>query len=395
MAKNRAISPKLTDVVTDAEEGASASELGRQRLLAEERFAEELAALRESDAGERPQGWHLSPRAVRDFICGTSKPIKGSDGQSVPIIRKFFGDDALVERAIITLATDRGLMLIGEPGTAKSLLSELLAAAISGISHLTIQGSAATTEDQIRYSWNYALLIAKGPSRASMVPASLYLGMTQGKLVRFEEITRCPLEVQDVIVPILSERLMLIPEIEGPDGMIHARPGFNIIATANTRDRGVNEMSAALKRRFNFETVRPIPSMADELDLVQREVERQLAGLKISVDVERDVTGLLVQTFHELRTGKTVEGAAVQQPSSVLSTAEAVSVAVSASLHAKFYGSGKLRPAEIVEHLVGSAIKEPEDRKAVATYFDVNVKGRSQSSELWKEYYDARKRLGK
>ena len=145
------------------------------------------------------------------------------------------------------------------------------------------------------------------------------------------------------------------------------------------------------RRRFNFETIRPIPNIEDELELVQREVERQLAGLKINIGVERDVTELLVQTFHELRTGKTVEGAAVQQPSSVLSTAEAVSVAVSASLHAKFYGSGKLGPAEIVEHLIGSAIKEPEDRKAVTTYFDVNVKERAASSELWKKYYDSRK----
>ena len=157
-------------------------------MLAEERFQEELLTLRDLDFDERPQGWHLSPRLVRDFICGTSKPLKRSDGKSVPIIRKFYGDDALVERAIITLATDRGLMLIGEPGTAKSLLSELLAAAISGISYLTIQGSAATTEDQIRYSWNYALLIAKGPCPESLVPASLYHGMTQGKIVRYEEI---------------------------------------------------------------------------------------------------------------------------------------------------------------------------------------------------------------
>lgn len=376
-------------------ENVAELESGRQRLMAEERFAIELASLREQDRFERPEGWLLSPRSVRDFICGTSKPLKTSDGRSLPISRKFFGDDALIERAIVTLATDRGLMLIGEPGTAKSLLSELLAAAISGVSHLTIQGSAATTEDQIRYSWNYALLVAKGPSRDSLVPAPLYQGMTQGKLVRFEEITRCPLEVQDVIVPILSERLMLIPELEGGDGMIHARPGFNVIATANTRDRGVNEMSAALKRRFNFETVRPIPSIADELELVQREVERQLEGLKIDVEVDRNVTELLVQTFHELRDGKTIEGASVQQPSSVLSTAEAVSVAVSASLHAKFYGSGKLEPSEIVEHLVGSAVKEPEDRKALATYFDVNVKSRAEQNELWKRYYAARKKLGK
>lgn len=367
----------------------------RQRLAAEETYAEELAALAAGDAEEKPHGWRLSPRSVRDFICGADRPLAGPGGKPVAIERKFYGDDALVERAVITLATDRGLMLVGEPGTAKSLLSELLAAAVSGYSGLTIQGSAATTEDQIRYSWNYALLVAKGPCRESLVPAPLYLAMTQGKIVRFEEITRCPLEVQDVIVPVLSERLMMIPELEGPDGVVHARPGFNIIGTANTRDRGVNEMSAALKRRFNFETVRPIPSLRDELDLVCREVARSLANLRVSAPVDRDVTELLVRTFHELREGRTEEGASIQQPASVLSTAEAVAVGVSAALHAKYYGGGKVAPKDVVQHLAGSAIKERDDHKALEAYFQVTVKGRAKTSKLWKDYYEAGRKLPK
>jgi len=96
---------------------------------------------------------------------------------------------------MITLATSRALLLIGEPGTAKSLLSELLAAAISRDSTLTIPGGASLTEDQIKYGWNYALLVGEGPSRRALVPPPLYQGMLSGRIVRFEEITRCPLEV--------------------------------------------------------------------------------------------------------------------------------------------------------------------------------------------------------
>jgi MoxR-like ATPase len=387
MAKDRTAAPPSP--------GPAGPSPDRQRLAAEETYAEELAALAANDSEDKPHGWRLSPRSVRDFICGVERPVRGPGGKPVAIERKFYGDDALIERAIITLATDRGLMLVGEPGTAKSLLSELLAAAISGFSGLTIQGSAATTEDQIRYSWNYALLVAKGPSRESLVPAPLYLGMTQGKIVRFEEITRCPLEVQDVIVPVLSERLMMIPELEGADGVVHARPGFNVIGTANTRDRGVNEMSAALKRRFNFETVRPIPSLRDELDLVCREVARSLANLRVAAPVDRDVTELLVRTFHELREGRTEEGASIQQPASVLSTAEAVAVGVSAALHAKFYGEGKVAPRDVVQHLAGSAMKEAEDHKALESYFQVTVKGRAKTSNLWKEFYEAGRTLWK
>ncbi|BDH57788.1 hypothetical protein MTP03_27270 [Tsukamurella sp. PLM1] len=152
-----------------------------QRPPAEVRYAAELAELAAGDTAQRPPGWALSLRAARTFIVG--------DGAG--ITRKFVGDIALIERALVTLATGRGLMLIGDPGTAKSLLSELISAAVSGASTLTVQGSAATTEDQIRYGWNYALLLSEGPSEASLVPAPLLTAMREGRLVRFEEITRC------------------------------------------------------------------------------------------------------------------------------------------------------------------------------------------------------------
>src|SRR5688572_28497672 len=239
-----------------------------QRPAAEVSYREQLAVLAEHQKSEpRPQGWQLSPRAVLKFVLGD---------EELGIETKFVGRRAFVERCVVSLATNRGLMLIGEPGTAKSYLSELLAAAISGDSTLTIQGSAGTTEDTIRYSWNYAMLVSECPSLRSLVPGPVYLGMTQGKLVRFEEITRCPLELQDVLLPVLSDRVMAIPELEGEARMLYAKAGFNVIATANTRDRGVNEMSAALKRRFNFETVAPIADIERELSLVQRETGRQL-----------------------------------------------------------------------------------------------------------------------
>ena len=231
------------------------------------RFAGELKALAEADRDPRPHGWRLSPRAVRSFVCGS---------EALGVERKFFGDDALVERAVITLAGNRGLLLVGEPGTAKSMLSELLAAAISGVSTNTIQGSAGTTEDQIKYSWNYALLLAEGPTPRAMVQSPLFVGMKLGTLVRFEEITRCPPEVQDALVSVLSDKVMMVPELEGDDRTLFAAPGFNVIATANIRDRGVHEMSSALKRRFNFETVAPIRELRLEVELVRRECGRLL-----------------------------------------------------------------------------------------------------------------------
>ena len=168
------------------------------RPTAEQRYADELAALRRWDVGNpKPENWQLSPRAVRLFLLGTGRgQTLEVDGARISIRKKYYGNDALVERCIITLAGNRGLMLVGEPGTAKTMLSELLSAAISGHSTNTVQGTAGTTEDMIKYSWNYALLLAKGPSREALVPSPLYVGMEQGILTRFEEITRTPAEVQ-------------------------------------------------------------------------------------------------------------------------------------------------------------------------------------------------------
>ncbi len=354
-----------------------------QRPAAEVMWAGELERLAEND-GEtpKPEGWQLSPRAVCKFVLGS---------EELGVEPKFVGKRSFVERCVVALATQRGLMLIGEPGTAKTYLSELLTAAISGDSTLTIQGSAATTDDSIKYSWNYALLLAEGPGERSLVAAPLYLGMREGKLVRFEEITRCPLEVQDSLLSVLSDRVLVVPELEGDGRTLFARNGFNVIATANTRDRGVNEMSAALKRRFNFETVHPIPELAAEMALVQRQVDAQLERASVPVRLKDDVAEVLVTTFHELREGRTGEGRALEPLSTVMSTAEAVAVGYAAGLQAHFYGRGELEPEHLVQHLVGTALKdERDDLPKLRHYFDRVVKKRKGR---WKELYAGRRHI--
>jgi MoxR-like ATPase len=351
-----------------------------QRPPAEIRHADELARLRESDKGGRPPGWRLSLEAARRFIVG-------DDRQGIR--RKFVGDPSLIDRALVTLATSRGLLLIGEPGTAKSLLSELIAAAVSGTSTLTVQGGAATTEDQIKYSWNYALLVSDGPSTRSLVPAPMLRGMTEGTIVRFEEITRCPLEVQDSLLSPLSERVMAIPELSGADDMVFARHGFNVIATANTRDRGVNEMSAALKRRFNFETVFPIADFATELELVEAEARTLLVNSGVTVPPRRDVLEVLVAAFRELRSGTAADGASMDRMSAVMSTAEAVSVAHAVGLRGWYLRGEAGTAADIVACLAGTAAKDNPDDLARLRRYLVQQVPRRQGGQ-WRALHDAR-----
>ncbi|HWB58957.1 MAG TPA: AAA family ATPase [Chthoniobacteraceae bacterium] len=368
------------------------------RLPAEILFARELDALRANDTGRRPAGWNLSPTAVRQFITGTDAKAYDHDWEgkrvSTPIRRKYYGNDALLDRCIVTLLGNRGLLLVGEPGTAKSMLSELLTAAISGISTNVIQGTAGTTEDQIKYSWNYALLLAEGPSPRALVPSPLYTGMKKGLVVRFEEITRCQPEIQDALVSVLSDKILPVAELSGDDGVVFAEKGFNILATANLRDRGVNEMSSALKRRFNFETVNPITDRALELQLVIEQTELLLREADVKVDCGREVMEILVTTFHDLRVGRTSEGTVVEKPSTVMSTAEAVAVGLSAGLDAAYFGSGKLESEHIARQLSGTVLKDnPDDAKKLVHYFDVVVKNRARKNKFWQAYWDARKWL--
>jgi MoxR-like ATPase len=156
---------------------------------------------------------------------------------------KIHGDRRLIEIAIATLATDRALLLLGVPGTAKTWVAEHLSAAISGDSTLLVQGTAGTSEESLRYGWNYAELLAKGPSAKALVPSPMMRAMKEGKLARVEELTRIPADVQDTLITILSEKTLPIPEL-GEE----FSERFQRHCTANNRDRGVNELSSALKR---------------------------------------------------------------------------------------------------------------------------------------------------
>ena len=361
------------------------------REPAEARYAEQLEALKQNDTEAPPANWKLSPRSVLTYIIG-GKALKATiNGKSVevPITRKFFGDDGVVERSIVTLASERALLLVGEPGTGKSWLSEHLAAAICGTSMLTIQGTAGTTEEHIKYSWNIGRIIAEGPTPENMIPSPAMVAMKNGALLRFEELTRCVPDVQDALVSILSEKAVAVPELPGT-AMVFAKPGFNIIATANTRDQGVNELSAALKRRFNYVYIPIVGDQKTEVKIVQQRAAELLERYNLPAKLSPPVIELLATVFREIRNGKTADGVSIKKPSTTLSTAEAIGVALDATLHSRFFGSGEVGPADIARNMVGAVVKEDqEDKAALKEYATLVAKKRGAKEKNWKEFHDA------
>jgi MoxR-like ATPase len=360
------------------------------REPAEVRYADQLEALRQNDPDTPPAPWKLSPRAVFTYVTG-GKPLKAKlNGKAadVPITRKFFGDDALVERAIVTLASERALLLVGEPGTGKSWLSEHLAAAITGNSTLTIQGTAGTTEEHIKYSWNIARIIAEGPKPDNLIPSPTMIALRQGGILRFEEITRCVPDVQDALVSILSDKAIAVPELP-EQNMVWAKPGFNIIATANTRDQGVNELSAALKRRFNYIHIPVIANQKTEIEVVQQRSAELLERYQLPTRIPPPIIELLATVFREIREGKTGDGVSIKKPSTSVSTAEAIGVALDAALHARFFGSGAVGAGDIARNLLGSIVKEDlADLAVLKEYVVLVAKKRAAKDKSWQEFHD-------
>ncbi len=354
------------------------------RHYAEDLYAEELDELRKDGDGPRPEGWLLTPVAVVTYLVGGTLK-KGFD-----VTPKFIGQRRLMEIAVATLVTDRALLLYGLLGTAKSWVSEHLAVAISGDSTLLIQGTAGTGEEAVRYGWNYARLLAEGPSENAIVETPLMRAMKAGKIARIEELTRMGADVQDTLITVLSEKTLPIPELNTE---VQAVRGFNVVATANNRDKGVNELSSALKRRFNT-VILPTPAtIGEEIDIVQRRVasyEKQMqlpAELPALEEIRRIVT-----VFRELRAGTTTDGKAkIKSPSGTLSTAEAISVMNSGLAMAAYFGDGRLTAHDLAAGIVDAVVKDPVGDAVVwKEYLETVVR----PCDEWKDLYRACKELG-
>ena len=347
------------------------------RLSAEEIYAGELAALALGDDRERPANWKLSPQAVVTYLMGG----KARDGTAISA--KYVGNRRLIETAVATLATDRALLLLGLPGTAKSWVSEHLAAAISGSSQRLIQCTAGTDENQIRYGWNYALLLAKGPSPEALVKTPLVRAMEEGSLLRLEELTRMGSDVQDTLITVLSEKTLPVPEL---DTQIGARRGFNVIATANNRDKGVNDLSSALKRRFNVVVLPSPASLEEETQIVVKRVGEIGGNLSLpKIQPADQELARVVTVFRELRDGKTLNGKTKLKTSSgSLSTAEAISVGISAWAEAAHFGNGRVDARALAANIVGAVVKDPvQDGVALSEYLETVVRTRDGWDDLY------------
>jgi MoxR-like ATPase len=349
------------------------------RQHAEQQFAHELEELKKQDSGSVPANWQMSPNAAVTYLLG------GKLKNGFEVTPKYIGNRRLMEIAVATLTTDRALLLYGLPGTAKSWVSEHLAAAVTGDSTMLIQGTAGTGEEAIRYGWNYAKLLSEGPSENALVSTPMMRAMREGKIARIEELTRIGADVQDTLITILSEKTLPVPEL---DIEVQAVQGFNVIATANNRDKGVNDLSSALKRRFNT-VILPVPgNIEDEIKIVENKVAGYMKVMQLPAEVPAmEEIRRVVTIFRELRSGLSQDGKTkIKSPSGTLSAAEAISVMNNGVSLSAYFGDGNINAEDLAASIIGAVVKDPvQDAIVWKEYLETVVKPR----EDWRDLYRA------
>jgi MoxR-like ATPase len=214
--------------------------------------------------------------------------------------------------------------------------------------------------------------------------------MQAGKIARIEELTRIPADVQDTLITLLSEKTLPVPEL-GID--FQAVKGFSVIATANNRDKGVNELSSALKRRFNTVILPSPASIEEEVQIVQQRVASLGKTLELpAIEPIDEQIKRLVTVFRELRHGATLDGKQkLKAPSGTLSTAEAISVMSHGWAMAAHFGDGSLNAHDLAAGLQGAILKDPvQDQLPWKEYLETVVKER----EGWQDLYCACRELG-
>ena len=353
------------------------------RPHAEHEFAHELAALAAADDRQRPPSWRLSPWAVVTYLLGGSLP----DG--TVISPKYVGQRRLIEIAVATLATDRALLLLGVPGTAKTWVSEHLAAAISGDSTLLVQGTAGTAEESLRYGWNYARLLAEGPSEAALVPSPVYRAMRAGSIVRVEELTRMPSDVQDALVTVLSEKTLPDARTGQRDpGGTGLQPHRHGQRPRPRHQRSVGRAAPALQHRRAAAAGRSRRRGRDRAATRRRDgVALRLPKVPAADEEIRRVVDGVPRAAQRRDRGRAGQPQGAQRS---LSTAEAISVVTNGLALAAHFGDGQLNAADVAAGIVGAVVKDPvHDTVAWREYLEAVVRDRSG----WGDFYEACREL--
>jgi hypothetical protein len=194
--------------------------------------------------------------------------------------------------------------------------------------------------------------------------------------------------VQDALISLLSEKYISIPELSGGEGVVFAKPGFNIIATANSRDRGVNDLSTALKRRFNFVQIPIVTNKKTEKEIVLFRTRELLARNSFDVEIPPTLMDILLQTFADMRDASAAASSEDQRLESSLSTAEQIGVLEDAVLHGEFFGESKLEPYTLARSLVGTLVRRiPEDVSILNKFWHSVVEKRSKEKKgEWSDF---------
>jgi len=168
--------------------------------------------------------------------------------------------------ALAVLQSGRHLLFEGPVGVGKTTVA-LAVCRHLGRSTVRVDGDDRYSESKLTGWFDPPLVLKQGYTDETFFAGPLVQAMRDGAVLFINELNRMPETVQNVLLPALDERLLMVPRI----GMVQAAPGFQVIATQNPVEYiATGHLSEALRDRFEHVALE-YQSAAEEVAIVVRE----------------------------------------------------------------------------------------------------------------------------
>jgi len=175
------------------------------------------------------------------------------------------------EQALISacIRTRRNVLIEGPVGVGKTHLALALCESL-GRPVFRVDGDGRYSEQKLSGWFDPPLVLRKGYSLASFVSGPLVEAMKSGGVLFINELNRLPEGVQNVLLPAIDERKIMVPKL----GVVHAHPDFTVIATQNPKEFvATSHLSEAILDRFEL-VVLDYQSESEEQAIVARTVSK-------------------------------------------------------------------------------------------------------------------------
>lgn len=163
-------------------------------------------------------------------------------------MNRLFGRTDELAQVRACLKAQRNVLLEGPVGVGKTHLALAVTQEL-GLPVFRIDGDSRYSEQKLSGWFDPPTVIKKGFGKDAFIPGPLVQAMQEGGILFINELNRLPEGVQNILLPAIDERMILVPRL----GEIRAKEGFLVIATQNPKEFvATSHLSEAILDRFEL-----------------------------------------------------------------------------------------------------------------------------------------------